>query len=107
MICSLLENWIIIVDVRHTNRERGLGDMSRVRGENAQLILLALLVVEVLLQDDFAAELVDGEDGGGDVGGVLEVGLVVLAGQETVGDGWIGVNIIRRHCRQNRAEFSS
>lgn len=107
MICSLLENWIIIVDVRHSNRESGLRNMCRVGCQNSQLILLTLLVVEVFLENDFSAELVDREDGRGDVVGVLEVGLVVHSGHETVGDGWIGVNIIRRHCRQNRAEFSS
>lgn len=104
VISGLLEKWVIIIDISHSDGKCGLRNMGGVRRQDSQLVLLALFIVQLFLENHFSAEFVDGENRRGDV---FEVGLVQRSGQETVRYGRIGVNIIRRHCRQNRPRFSS
>lgn len=95
MICCTLELWIVVIRIAYTYRECGLSDMSRVRSENSQLILLPILVIQWFLEYDFSAEFINREDRRCDVIGVIELRFVARCGHEAVGDGGICVNVIR------------
>lgn len=106
VVRGLLEDWIIIIDVNHSNRESRLCNVCCVWCQNPQLELLSVFVIELLLENYFPAELVNWEECGCAIVYLLELSLVVRFGQETVCYGRIGVNIICRHCRQNRPKLS-